>query len=66
LIDANRYVGVFDVDEDGVLYVLDGETVKLVDRDSKPADAIKLQMGDASPGRSSQLRLPRVPATICC
>src|SRR5262249_24947663 len=37
LVAVHRYVGAFDVDDDGVLHVLDGETVKKFDRDGKPA-----------------------------
>jgi outer membrane protein assembly factor BamB len=45
--DASRIVGAFDLDDDGVLHVLDGETVKKVDRDGKPAGEIRLALGDA-------------------
>src|SRR5262249_43951412 len=47
LVAVHRYVGAFDVDDDGVLHVLDGETVKKFDRDGKPAGEVKLQTGDA-------------------
>src|SRR5262249_25505238 len=39
--DGNRVVGAFDVDEGGVLYVLDGESVKKLDPGGKPAGAMK-------------------------
>src|SRR5262245_25401766 len=49
-VGVHRYTGAFDVDDDGILYVLDGETVKRFDPEGKPAGEIKLQMGDARSG----------------
>jgi hypothetical protein len=50
LIAVHRYTGAFDVDDDGALYVLDGEAAKKIGPDGKPAGEVKLQMGDARPG----------------
>src|SRR5262249_34929687 len=46
--DGMRVVAPFDVDEAGVLYVLDGETVKKISPEGKPAGTIKLS--DAKSG----------------
>jgi outer membrane protein assembly factor BamB len=50
LEDADGMVAAYDVDEDGTLYVLDGEAVKKFDPDGKPAGQVNLRMGDARPG----------------
>ncbi len=50
IVGVHRYAGAFDVDEDGVLHLLDGETVKRLGPDGKPAGEVKLRMGDARPG----------------
>jgi outer membrane protein assembly factor BamB len=49
LEDVHGMVAAYDVDEDGVLYVLDGEAVKTFGPDGKPAGEVKLRMGDARP-----------------
>jgi outer membrane protein assembly factor BamB len=46
---VHRWIGAFDVDDDGTLYVHDGETVKMFAADGKPAGEVRLQMGDARP-----------------
>jgi outer membrane protein assembly factor BamB len=49
-VGVHRWVAAFDVDEDGLLHVLDEESVKKVGPDGKPAGEVKLRMGDARPG----------------
>jgi outer membrane protein assembly factor BamB len=49
-VGVHRWVGAFDVGEDGTLYVLDEEAVKKVGPDGKPAGEVKLRMGAAAPG----------------
>src|SRR5262249_43343285 len=44
-VGVYRWAGAFDVDDAGVLYVLDSETVKKVSPDGKPAGEVKLQLG---------------------
>lgn len=47
LYAAHGLVGAFDADDDGTLYVLDGEFVKKFAPDGKPAGEIKPALGDA-------------------
>jgi hypothetical protein len=48
-VGVHRWAAAFDVDENGILYVLDGETIRKIGPDGKPAGEVKLRMGDASP-----------------
>jgi len=48
-VAVHRWIGAFDVDANGVLHVLDGQVVKKIGPDGKPAGEIKLEMGDAVP-----------------
>jgi hypothetical protein len=50
VVGVHRWVAAFDVDDEGVLHVLDGEVIKKVGPDGKPAGEVKLRMDDARPG----------------
>jgi outer membrane protein assembly factor BamB len=49
-LGVHRWVGAFDVDDEGVLHVLDGETVKKIGPDGKPAGEVKLLGDGPKPG----------------
>jgi hypothetical protein len=53
MVGVHRWVGAFDVDDKGVLHVLDEEVVKKLDPDGNPVGELKLRMGDAKPGPRS-------------